>query len=190
MYDAVDYARARDVLVVVAAGNNAWDNDVDGPGQSLPASLDLPNIISVAASTQDDQLASVSNYGLTSVDLAAPGDGIGSTMPLFLDPTTPYGLTGAGTSTAAPHVAGAAALLLARNPNLSYAQLKDLILTNVDPLPAVAGKTVSGGRLNIYRALAAAPAPAGTLASSTSIFSTSRVSAVRELFATPESVFS
>jgi hypothetical protein len=57
-------------------------------------------------------------------------------------------------------VAGAAALLLSQNPNLTYAQLKSLILDNVDPLPAFAGKTVSGGRLNIYKALAAAPAPA------------------------------
>jgi subtilisin family serine protease len=146
------------MLFVVAAGNESADNDVDSPRQVFPASLRLPNLISVAASTQDDQLAAVSNYGRTTVDLAAPGENVGSTMPLFLGADFPYGL-GTGTSLAAPHVVGAVALLLARNPDLSYAQLKDLIISNVDPLPAFAGKTVSGGRLNIYKALAVAAGP-------------------------------
>ena len=83
---------------------------------------------------------------------------------------------------AGPHVAGAAALLLARNPNLSYAQVKDAILANVDVLPAFVGKTVTGGRLNLYRALAAVPAPApGVTASATSVFSDAAVSPTREL---------
>jgi subtilisin family serine protease len=176
-YNAVDYARSKDVLFVAAVGNNAWNNDKNGGGQFFPATFDLPNIIAVAASTQDDQLAAFSNWGLTSVDLAAPGDGIGSTIPFALDPSFPYAGF-AGTSMAAPHVAGAAALLLARNPNLSYAQLKDAIMSSVDPLPAFAGKTVSGGRLNVYKALAGVPSPASgsaeTFTASDSRFQTSK----------------
>jgi serine protease len=159
-YNAIDYARRKGVLYVAAAGNLGWDNDKNGSGQFFPASFDLPNIVSVAASTADDALAAFSNFGLTSVDLAAPGVGIGSTRPFAQDPAFPY--VGAdGTSAAAPFVAGAAALMLARNPGLTYAQLKDLILANVDPLPAFAGETVSGGRLNIYRAVAAVTAVSG-----------------------------
>ena len=109
-------------------------------------------------------------------------------MPLFIDPAFPYAL-GDGTSFAAPHVAGAAALLLARNPNLSYAQLKDAILSSVDPLPAFAGKTVSGGRLNVYKAVAAVPAAAGASATSaSSLFSMTTVSAAHELLATPDAL--
>ena len=187
LYDTVDYLRAKGVLFVAAAMNNADDNDIEGAWQMVPASLDLPNIMSVAASTIDDQLASFSNYGRTTVDLAAPGDGTGSTIPVWLDPAFPYA-GASGTSVAAPFVAGAAALLLARNPSLSYAQVKDLIIGNVDPLPAFAGKTVSGGRLNIYKALAASVgittasmAPASTA----SLFSTALVSAAQDLLATP-----
>jgi serine protease len=157
---AVDYARAKDVLVVTGAGNDAWDNDRKGKLQAFPAALDLPNIITVASSTIDDQSAPSSNYGLTSVDLAAPGEPIGSTYPVSSNPSEPYG-GGAGTSFAAPHVAGAAALLLARDPSLSCAQLKDAIMNSVDPIPSLAGKTVTGGRLNVYRALAATSAATG-----------------------------
>jgi len=171
MYDAVNYARGKGVLFVAAAGNDAWDNDHPGKLQGYPASLDLPNVISVAASTADDQLATFSNYGRNSVDLAAPGDLVGSTIPVSFNPAFPYSL-GWGTSLAAPHVAGAAALLLARNPGLSYAQLKQLIVDNVDHVPAFAQNTVSGGRLNIYKALAAVPAPWASPASAGSLFST------------------
>jgi subtilisin family serine protease len=146
------------MLFVAAAGNESWDNDRAGVGQAFPPSLPQPNILSVAATTQDDQLASFSSYGQTTIDLGAPGESVGSTNPLFTNPSFPYGL-GSGTSFAAPFVAGAAALLLARNPNLTYAQLKDAIMTSVNPLPALAGKTVSGGRLNIYKALAATAGP-------------------------------
>ena len=180
--DAFEYARTKDLLIVAAAGNNGTDNDLGGRYAYYPANSDLPNIISVAASTQDDQLASFSNWGLTTVDLAAPGEGVGSTIPVYQDPAFPYQGGFAGTSVAAPFVAGAAALLLARNPNLSYAQLKDAIISSVDPLPAFAGKTVSGGRLNVYRALAAAPAAAATLSVATApVFSATLLSARREL---------
>jgi subtilisin family serine protease len=181
-YDAVDHARARGMLVVAAAHNNADDNDVEGAFQMFPASFDLPNVISVAASTQDDQLASFSNYGLTTVDLAAPGVDIGSTVPLFME--FPYMLR-SGTSMSTPHVVGTAALMLARNPNLSYAQVKDAILAGVDVLPAFVGKTVTGGRLNVFRAVAAVPLPgASVLTSGPSLFSTAAVSDDGGLLAT------
>jgi subtilisin family serine protease len=188
--DGIGYARDKGMLFVAAAGNESGDNDVDGPRQIFPASLRLPNMISVAASTSDDQLASVSNYGQTSVDLAAPGELVGSTVPLIVDPAFPYQL-GTGTSLAAPHVAGAAALMLARNPGLSYGQLKEAILTSADPVPALAGKTVTGGRLNLYRALASVPA-AGAAAATAPVaadtFSSVRTPTGRDLLTTGDPV--
>jgi subtilisin family serine protease len=184
LYDAVDYARAKDMLVVAIAHNNGDDNDIPGLYQMLPASFDLPNVISVAASTADDQLASFSNYGQVTVDLAAPGVNIGSTVPLAVaqDPSLPYELR-SGTSVAGPFVVGAAALVLAGNASLSAAQVRGVILDNVDPLPAFTHTTASGGRLNVYKAVSAVPSPggggggggAGIATSSTSPFSTAAV---------------
>lgn len=79
-YDAIDYANDHGVLLVAAAGNVGENNDVT---PEYPASYDLPNIISVAATDQDDSLAEFSNYGINSVDVAAPGVNIYSTIPEF-----------------------------------------------------------------------------------------------------------
>jgi subtilisin family serine protease len=182
--DAVNYAAGKGVLWTASAANNSWDNDHNGSGQNFPSSLDSPNIIAVAATTFDDALASFSNYGLISVDLAAPGENVGSTIPVYQQPEFPYG-RGVGTSFSAPFVAGTAALLLARNPNQSYAQLKDRILSNVDTSSTFQGLTVTGGRLNVSKALAAVPSPAAAIASSNAaVFSTTPVSPGRELLAT------
>jgi subtilisin family serine protease len=144
MYDALAYANNQDVLFVAAAGNDNNDNDFN---PSFPASYDLPNIISVAATDYNDQRAEFSNYGFNSVDLAAPGVSIFSTLP-----GNKYGWY-SGTSMASPHVAGAAALLLAQNPSLSALQLKDRLLSTTDPIASMQGLSVTGGRLNLLNAV-------------------------------------
>ncbi|MEQ8970434.1 MAG: S8 family serine peptidase [Coleofasciculus sp. C1-SOL-03] len=131
-------------LFVAAAGNDGKNNDVI---TDYPSNYNLDNIISVAATDHNDQLANFSNYGATSVDLAAPGVGILSTVP-----GGGYG-TKNGTSMAAPHVSGVASLILAQNPNLTALEVKEQILQSVDPIQDLQGKTVTGGRLNAHKAL-------------------------------------
>ncbi|MBI3017395.1 MAG: S8 family serine peptidase, partial [Deltaproteobacteria bacterium] len=109
---------------------------------------DAANIISVAATDALDQKASFSNYGKTMVDLGAPGVAVFSTLPNNL-----YGTLN-GTSMATPHVAGAAALIWAYKPTLSVYDLKDLMLNTVDHVDSMKETTVSGGRLNVYNAMA------------------------------------
>jgi len=144
MFDALDLVRVSNVLFVAGAGNDSIDNDVK---PFYPSSYTNDNIIAVAASTPTDALASFSCYGTNSVDLAAPGYEILSTV-LFSD----YGYK-SGTSMATPFVTGAAALLLSIQRDLSYQAVKKALLENVDPVPAFANKLLTGGRLNIYKAL-------------------------------------
>jgi subtilisin family serine protease len=179
---AIDYAATKDMLTCFGAGNQSWDNDVDGPGRSTPASFGLPNIIAVAAVDASDVLADFSNYGGSTVHLAAPGVSIGTTARVAWNPSFPYQLV-SGTSIATPFVTGTAALLLARNPNLSYGQLKDAILTNVDPIPGLAGTTISGGRLNVFSALAAVPDATASSRTASATFAAARtVTQVWSLF--------
>src|SRR5213082_1247742 len=146
LHDAIDNLRRAGIIFVAAAGNSSQDNGVD---PIYPASYDLDNIISVAATTRNDDLAVFSNYGASTVDLGAPGSPIfscwnGSDSDYqYLD----------GTSMAAPHVTGSCALLMAHFPNDNYQQIINRILSNVDPLPSLEGKCVSGGRLNLQKAL-------------------------------------
>ncbi len=142
--DAINRARAADQLFLAAAGNSGANTD---SSPHYPSSYTHANIISVAASTSSDGLASFSNYGATSVDLAAPGVGILSTVP-----GGGYESWN-GTSMATPHVAGAAALLLSEYPGSSYVTLRDKIFENVDPIAAFSGKMVTGGRLNVAEAI-------------------------------------
>jgi thermitase len=125
------------------------DND-DTP--VYPASYNSPNIISVAASNKYDTLTSFSNYG-DSVDLAAPGQNILSTLP-----NNRYGPAW-GTSMATPHVAGVAALLKSQDPTLDDTQMKSSILNSVDKKSSLSGKVLTGGRLNAAKALGANTAP-------------------------------
>jgi subtilisin family serine protease len=129
-------------LFVAAAGNDADNN------ASYPAAFNTWNIVSVAATDDRDQLAPFSNYGATSVDLGAPGVAILSTLP-----GGSYGFL-SGTSMATPHVAGVAALMRAVSPGIDVAVLKQQLLQAVDPIPALAGKTVTGGRLSAFATIA------------------------------------
>ncbi len=150
-------ADAPDSLFVVAAGNGGSDGRGDDNDTTavFPCNLPLPNILCVTATDQADQLASFANRGATSVDLAAPGVNILSTTRTAADGYTYSPLS--GTSFAAPLVAGTAALVLAANPGATTAQLRAAILNGVQPLPALAGKVASGGRLSITGALGLAP---------------------------------
>jgi len=146
MRDAIAAMGAVGITFVAAAGNNASNNDVV---PRYPSSYDVPNVISVAASDSFDNLSSFSNYGPTTVDLAAPGSLIYSTLS-----GGTYGYL-SGTSMAAPQVSGAIALLNAGKPGLTVAQVRAAILGSTDTIPSMAGKTVTGGRLNINGAMVA-----------------------------------
>ena len=142
--DAIDALGDAGILNVFAAGNSGTNNDV---APHYPSNYTSPSILSVGGSNSLD--ARVYNYGLVSVDLAAPGVGIRSTTSTS---NTSYGNL-SGTSMATPHVTGAAALLSAYNPSLSVASLKATLLNTVDLLPAFTGFNRTGGRLNVGNAL-------------------------------------
>jgi subtilisin family serine protease len=146
LYSALESCRSAGIIIVAAAGNSTANNDVT---PFYPASFDLDNLVAVAATTRTDALWPFSNYGRTNVDLAAPGSEI--YMPTF-DSDSSYNWS-AGTSFAAPHVTGALALMLARYPTNTYQQTLDRLLTSVDRLPSLSGKCVTGGRLNLAKAL-------------------------------------
>ena len=151
LYGAIRRAGERGTMVVAAAGNEGVNTD---SRPDYPAAFDLPNIVSVAATDRGDRLLDFSNYGAKSVDLGAPGDDITSTVPTASDPTGYASFS--GTSMAAPFVSGAAALYLSKFPQASVDQIKAALLQSVDRLPTLAGKTVTGGRLNVARALGVA----------------------------------
>ncbi|HLL74174.1 MAG TPA: S8 family serine peptidase [Pyrinomonadaceae bacterium] len=144
--DAIRRAGDEGVLFIAAAGNSSTNND---RRQHYPSGYKLPNVISVAALTRHDALASFSNYGPKTVHVAAPGAQILSTWP-----GNQYE-EHSGTSMATPGVAGVAALVVAAEPGISMEKLRERLLASVDPLPALAGKTLTGGRLNASRAVRA-----------------------------------
>ncbi|MBN2162630.1 MAG: S8 family serine peptidase [Pontiellaceae bacterium] len=147
VYDAIEYADSLGCIFVAAAGNDGSDNDAV---PQYPAGYDLPNIISVAATDENDQLADFSNYGATSVDVAAPGVSILST---YLDGGTE---SLQGTSMACPHVAGALGLLVSMNDDVTPEEARQLLLDSVDEVASLDGKVVSGGRLNVHALFASA----------------------------------
>ncbi len=143
-YSAISSHNDRGILFVASAGNSTNDNDVN---PHYPDGYNLPNVISVASHTSSDQLSGFSSFGATTVDLAAPGSSILSTVP-----GGGYSYFN-GTSMASPHVAGAVAALAAANPSASAAEIKAAILDGAVPSAAYAGKTLSGGRLNVSNSL-------------------------------------
>ena len=132
------------IMLVAAAGNEQSDNDRH---PFYPSSF-TDEVMSVAASNSNDDLASIfSNYGRKTVDLAAPGVGVRSTWT-----TGGYHLL-RGTSMAAPHVTGAAALMFAQCPSLGADEARQILVDSVDRLAGLKTKTISGGRLNVDRAV-------------------------------------
>ncbi len=140
LYDAISRTNAANILFIAAAGNSGTDNDVDA---SYPSNYDLANVIAVAAIDKFGALASFSQYGATTVDLGAPGVGVWSTTAF--NTYSSYN----GTSMATPHVTGAAALYASTHPGSSAATIKAAILNSAVPTASLAGKCVTGGRLNV-----------------------------------------
>ncbi len=145
--EAIRAAGDAGILFVAAAGNDSENNDTY---PHYPSSYDLSNIVAVAATDHNDALAGFSNIGAASVDLAAPGVNIYSTVP-----GGSYG-SHSGTSMAAPHVAGALALMLSRFPGMTAALAKARLLAYVDTLPSLTGRVLTGGRLNAFMPIAEA----------------------------------
>jgi thermitase len=154
--DVIQYAQDHNVLFVAAAGNGhngvGYNNDTDAkPG--YPASYDHDIIISVAAIDKTNKLGSFSNWGVRSVDIAAPGVAVfsttvGNSYSATVYPNLPF-LTWDGTSMATPHVAGAAALYWSAYPGKSWREVKAAIIGSAKKIPAMAGKSTSEGKLDV-----------------------------------------
>lgn len=144
--EAVVRAEQAGVIFVAAAGNNGRSND---QYKLVPATFGVPNIIAVGSMDSAGRLGTSSNYGKRTVDIVAPGVSILSTVPYSgTDVKT-------GTSMAAPHVTGAVALLLAKNPKLTIAEVKRALIENCTPNPQLAQASACGGHLNLAAALRA-----------------------------------
>jgi len=144
------YAAAGDeygLIFSCAAGNSLNDND--GWLPAYPCSFELDNIISVAATDRNDDLAWFSNYGETSVDLGAPGVEIFSTTSDSDYSYEEY----QGTSMAAPHVAGVLSLMRGLKPDWTTLQMREQLLEAVDPLDSLEGLVATGGRLNAFNSI-------------------------------------
>lgn len=151
LYDAIQTAGNNGLLFMSATGNAGEDADMK---HSYPDGFDLANIVAVTASDQNDDLATIniagaifsSNYGFTSVDVAAPGVNIFSTSATDYDAIS-------GTSIANAFVSGLAALVLSEDPDLTVLQLKEILINAVDKTPGLQSKIVSEGRINAIKAL-------------------------------------
>ncbi len=149
--DAIQLQRQSGILFIAAAGNENADNDWI---LNSPANTFHPNVISVAATDRNDQLAGFSNYGKQTVHVGAPGVAIISTTctPVSGACTHTFS-TFNGTSMATPHVTGVAALLKAQDPSRDWKKIKNLIMSSGDPISALTNTTVTGRRLNARNAM-------------------------------------
>jgi subtilisin family serine protease len=162
LHDAIIRSAKADILFVAAAGNAGANNDVTaafpsnyntltaGSSES-PAAFDA--VIAVANINASGARSGSSSYGLTTVDLGAPGENILSTTP-----GSNYGFK-TGTSMATPHVAGAVALYKSEYPSASGEDIRRALLQTATPTPSMNGRTVTGGRLNVAAMLDEAPQP-------------------------------
>jgi subtilisin family serine protease len=164
LLDAINYANNAGSLFVAAAGNDGNDNDQT---PNYPSNYDAPNVVAVAAIDHEGGLAVFgsgggggicgcqgnvigvpgSNFGATTVDLAAPGKDILSTAP-----NNVY-MKLSGTSMATPHVTGVAGLLFSQFPAWTHLQVKERLLSSVEVSSSLQGKVATGGRVNAQRAL-------------------------------------
>lgn len=144
--DAVLLAASRGVAIVAGAGNDGWIADI-----RAAALASEPSVILVAATTPNDAKADFSNYGAT-VDLAAPGVGIWSTVPGTGFPGGSYAAW-AGTSMATPHVSGAMALLIAKDLTAPLTEVRRRLLATADPFPVPPDHPIGRGRLNVGAAM-------------------------------------
>jgi subtilisin family serine protease len=142
--DSIEKAKAAGILFVAAAGNESNNNDAS---PTYPAGYQVDNVVAVAATDNQDKIATFSNHGARTVHVAAPGVKVFS--------TTKGGnySTFSGTSMATPHVSGIAALLLSANPDWTFAEIKDRLIKTSDPVRQLRRKVVAKGRVNSYNAL-------------------------------------
>jgi subtilisin family serine protease len=196
LQDAISRANDANIVFVAAAGNSTANNDTTA---AYPANYSGANVISVAAIDKTGALASFSNYGATTVDLGAPGVGIWSTVPA--NSYASYD----GTSMATPHVTGAVALYAAQYPRpsvlhqvdsgnpVSVPSIRSALLSpgTIVPTTALAGKTVTGGRLDVSRLISGSlpvpvPTPPPTLPSHPRLVTVTK--GTKSLFGTPITV--
>jgi subtilisin family serine protease len=151
----VSDAETAGILVVASAGNAGTDND---SSPVLPANYatTYPNVISVGATDNQDNVASYSNYGVTTVDLMAPGTDMYTDYPTYSGFDNAYV---SGTSYAAPMVASTAALLWSVDPDLTYTQVKSDILASVHDVAGLSSKCVTGGVVDAQAAVASVQEP-------------------------------
>jgi thermitase len=160
LHEAYTYAYNNGVVIASAAGNSNSNND---NVSMYPSNLETPNNISVAASEDgNDNKASFSNYGVSRVDVAAPGVRILSAVPGGGCIAPGCFQMMSGTSMASPFVAGVAALILREAPQLSSYQVKSIILASIDKVNSLGNKVATGGRVNVYKAITSAIAAAST----------------------------
>jgi subtilisin family serine protease len=147
LQDAIGRANNADILFIAASGNSSYNCETSS---CYPGEYPNPNVISVGSITSSGAISSFSNYGSTTVDIGAPGSSVVSTVPASSKGSVVSAYASySGTSMAAPHVSGAAALYAAYHPGSSAATIKNAILSTALPTPSLAGKTLTGGRLNV-----------------------------------------
>ena len=138
--NAIGRAAAQDILFIAAAGNDGTNNDT---APHYPSNYTSNFVVSVASITSSGSLSSFSNYGVTSVDIGAPGSGIVSTVPG--DGYASYN----GTSMATPQVTGAVALYASVNPDATAAEIRSALFDSAVATSSLSGRTATGGRLDV-----------------------------------------